>query len=481
MSRKGVHALEQENAELLKQVVQLTQELAEHRTLVAQLKKEVAELQAQRSKNSSNSHKPPSSDTPAQRKARNEKRRKKRGKRRKRGGQPGHPGHQRALRPAQEVDEVVEHRPTACSRCGSTELTECTDLEPQLMQQIDIPVAKPTVSEHQRHPAECQDCGQVTWAELPSGVLDSWFGPNVHAYIALLTGSYNLSRRDACKLLGEMHQVDISVGALSRCEERMSDAVAASVEQAQDFVRAQPVKHLDATGWLNQARGRQAWAMVTPLVVAFFITLDGTQNTVKKLVGKLKGILVSDRATVFHFWAIKRRQICWAHLLRKFVGFADEGGVVGMLGEELVLQTQRMFHYWHRARDGTLSRAAFRRELAPIQQRIESLLELAVACDIRGLSGSCQNILKHRDALWTFVRRTDVEPTNNAAERALRKLVLWRKRSYGSQSERGERFTERMLTVVESLRRQERDVLSYLRTAIQCYASRQAPPSLLPD
>lgn len=474
MSRKRVDTLERKNAELVAQVAELKREVVE-------LKKKLAKLEAKESKNSSNSHKPPSTDTPAQRDARNKKKQdKKRGKGRNRGGQPGHPGHQRALQPAEEVDEFFDHRPSACNGCGSTELTERTDLGLHPMQQIEVPAAKPTITEHRRHAAQCRDCGQVTRAGLPSGVLESSFGPNVHAMIALLTGSYNLSRRDACRLLSEVYGIELSVGALSRCEERVSEALAAPVEEARAHVRSQPVKHLDATGWLNQGKGRQAWALVTPLVVTFFITLDGTKSTVKKLVGKVKGILVSDRATVFNFWAIKRRQICWAHLLRKFVAFAEKEGLVGILGEELVLQTQRMFHYWHCVRDGTLSRAAFRRELEPSKDRLETLLELAVACNIREISGSCKNILEHRDALWTFVRRTDVEPTNNAAERALRGLVLWRKRSYGSQSERGERFTERMLTVVESLRRQERDVLSYLSLAIERYASRQTPPSLLP-
>lgn len=221
---------------------------------------------------------------------------------------------------------------------------------------------------------------------------------------------------------------------------------------------------------------------MTPLVVAYFITADGTQDTVKQVVGEeSEGIMISDRATVFNFWAMDKRQVCWAHLLRKFISFAEMNGLAGMIGEELVRQTQLMFHHWHRVRDGTMSRAAFRRDIAPIQQWLEKLLEYAVTCDIYGLSGSCQNVLDHRDALWTFVGRQDVQPTNNAAERALRQLVLWRKRSHGSQSERGERFTERMLTTVESLRAQKRDALSYLRATIGNYASHENPPSLLPE
>ena len=463
-------------------MARLKEELAESRKLIAKLTKERDELRARISKNSSNSHKPPSSDTPDQRKTRNKDRTSRKDKKRKRGAQPGHPGHSRGFQPAEKVDEFFDYRPEACGKCGSTELNERDDLEPRRMQQVEIPVPKPLLHEHRQHAAECVDCGHLIWAELPKGVLNSSFGPGVHAQIALLTGAYNISRRNACKLMSELHGIDISVGALSRCEERMSEAVAPAVEEARDYVRCQPVKNIDATGWLNQGQGRQAWALVTPLVVAYFITADGTQATVKQVVGKdSEGIMISDRATVFNFWAMDKRQVCWAHLLRKFISFAEMNGLAGMIGGELVRQTQLMFHHWHLVCDGTMSRAAFQRLMAPKQQWLEELLKYAVTCNIYGLSGSCQNVLDHRDALWTFVGRQDVQPTNNAAERALRQLVLWRKRSHGSQSERGERFTERMLTTVESLRVQERDVLSYLRAAIENYSSHENPPSLLPD
>ncbi len=124
---------------------------------------------------------------------------------------------------------------------------------------------------------------------------------------------------------------------------------------------------------------------------------------------------------------------------------------------------------------GQISRREFRRRIKPVREQVEALLQRAVDANIKRLSGSCKNILKHRDALWTFVDKLGVEPTNNHAERELRAFVLWRKRSFGTQSERGNRFAERIMTVVHTARKQNRHVLSYL-TAV-CHAARDGTPA----
>lgn len=125
-----------------------------------------------------------------------------------------------------------------------------------------------------------------------------------------------------------------------------------------------------------------------------------------------------------------------------------------------------MFSYWHQVRDGTLRRSEFRRLMTPIRASIERLLERGEKSRFRGLAGSCADVLLHRDSLWTFVDRTNVPPTNNHAEQQLRGGVIWRKTSGGSQSDRGDRFVERLLTVVHSLRKQHRHVLAFLAEAV---------------
>src|SRR5262249_4705680 len=115
------------------------------------------------------------------------------------------------------------------------------------------------------------------------------------------------------------------------------------------------------------------------------------------------------------FWAMERRQICWAHLLRKFVSFSERAGPSAEFGRQL-------------------DRATFRAWMTPVRAQVEAVLERAVASGIDHLAGSCANILEHRMALWTFVDVDGVEPTNNHAERELRAFVLWRKRSFGTRA-----------------------------------------------
>jgi transposase len=136
---------------------------------------------------------------------------------------------------------------------------------------------------------------------------------------------------------------------------------------------------------------------------------------------------------------------------------------------------------WHRVRDGTLSRADFQTAMQPIQARVGALLceGTALACD--QTRRTCENILKLEGALWTFVRVEGVEPTNNSAERGLRRAVLWRRRSFGTQSEDGSHFVERVLTAVTTLRQQKRDVLDDLTQACAAAMRGDTAPSLLPN
>ena len=139
--------------------------------------------------------------------------------------------------------------------------------------------------------------------------------------------------------------------------------------------------------------------------------------------------------------------------------------------------TKELFALWAKVRDGTMSRYEFRRRMGPIRERVDSLL-------LRGyfnarVRGFCTELHEHRERLWVFVEVEGVEPTNNAAERSLRHAVIWRKLSFGTQSAAGSRFVERMLTVIETCRRQDRNVFAWLVEAVQAHLEGQASPSLL--
>jgi transposase len=452
------------------------QRIAELEALVAKLMACVAELEARLGQNSSNSNQPPSKDTPEQKRDRD----KSPPSGRKRGGQPGHKPQPREMLPPEQVSRIEDHHPHECGQCGSL-LPVVDDPDPLRHQVIDLPEVQPDVTEHRLHALDCEECGHRTRASLPTGVPRSMFGPRLLALIALLTGACRVSRRQTVMFLGDVLGIRVSLGALSEAEQRVSDAVAPAVDEAMDFARAQPVKHVDATTWATGGAYRSLWTISTALVTVFVIARDGTQKTVERLLQRARGLLVSDRAKVFGFWAMSRRQICWAHLIRKFAGFVERKGSGSQIAHQLHGTAELMFHHWHRVRDGTMSRRAFREWMGPVRERIEWLLERGVALGTRGFSGTCADILDHRSALWAFVDRSDVDPTNNLAERDLRPFVLWRKTSHGTQSERGERYAERIMTVTHTLRKQNRSVFQYLHHACAHHLYDNPPPSLLPS
>jgi transposase len=446
--------------------------IAEQAEEIATLKAQVAELLEKLNQNSSNSHKPPSSDPPGNRKQRRAKAKE---DRRKRGGQKGHKGSQRELLPPEQVDKFVDHFPPECESCWKP-LPEIHDPDATRYQFTEVPPIRPHTTEHRRHAVRCPHCRYVTrathdQAQIPA----SPFGPRLMSLIALLTGFYHLSRRKAQCLLADVLGVSVSLGAISAAEARVSEAVVPVVTEAWERVGEDDVKHADGTSWFQAGLTLCLWTIATKAATVFKIISDGTAKTLAPLFGALQGILVSDRATALNFWAMERRQICWAHLLRKMVSFSERDGPAGAFGKELLDYTGLIFEYWHNFKDDKLSRDGLVSRMVPVRQQMEAVLERIVVAGIKGVSGSCANILEHKEALWTFIDHDGVDPTNNHAERELRAFVLWRKRSFGTQSERGNRFAERLMTIAHTARKQNKNVLAFLT---DCCEPRTPTPSL---
>jgi transposase len=460
--------LEAENAAYRTRITEDGARITALEAKVEELTQLVLSLKEQLGRNSRNSHLPPSSDGPGGR-ATPEKGS---GGGRKRGGQPGHDGHKRELLPVEEVDRVVELYPEQCENCWAA-LPKTRDESATRYQVTEVPPVRPHTTEFRCNGVRCA-CGHITYAETDGVVPTSPFGPRLMSLVALLTGVYHLSRRRTVTLLNDMLGVRISLGAVSSVEDRVSAAVAPAVKEAWSKVDDVDVKHADATTWLQSGKLRSLWTIATKAVTVFKILMDGSAASVKPIFGACRGILVSDRATVFSFWSMAFRQICWAHLLRKFVSFSERDGPAKALGQELLDLTTLVFHYWHDLKSGKVTRETFRAWIAPVRVQVENCLARAVAADLPGVSGACADMLEHKVALWTFVERTDVEPTNNHAERELRAFVLWRKRSFGAQSERGNVFAERVMTVAHTARKQRKNVLAFLTACLV----NDAPPSL---
>lgn len=458
---------------------ELTASNAELIAKVEALTKQVEVLTELLNRNSKNSHLPPSSDGPGSSGGATGSRRPK--SERKRGGQKGHRGSYRELLPQEHVETFVDLFPAVCLGCAHS-LPQVIDIAACRYQQLELREHRPHVTEWRRHEVRCERCGSWTRAAHDSAKIpSSAFGPCLTAVVAMLTGAYHLSRRKTQKLLSELFGISVSLGAISTMEKRASDALASAHAEALREVQYAAVKHTDATSWTRGGKLMSLWTLASAAATAYQIFADGSRATIVSMFGPRLGILVSDRATVFGFgfWVMALRQICHAHLLRKFVAFSERAGPGGAIGRELLELSALMFEYWHGFKAGLLTRQELQIWLRPVQRDIERVLQRGAAADIERLSGSCADILAHRDALWTFVTHDGVEPTNNHAELQLRDFVLWRKRSFGSQSERGERFAERVMTAVRTARKQGKDVLDFVVRSITAQRDGALPPRLL--
>lgn len=449
--------------------------LAQQDVIIAEQAARIASLEEKLRKNSGNSSKPPSSD-PLHKPKKPARPRKKSG--RKPGGQPGHKKHQRSLLPVEQARSFSEAIPDACEDCGSHSLAE--DPEPHRHQVFDSPPIAPLFDECSQHARPCLDCGHVTVGPLPEGMSSLGYTAGVDAMVGLLAGELRLSKSVTAETMTQVFRVPMSTGAVIDAQNRVSAALAEPVAEATEYVQQQPVKNADETPWFQGLQKAYLWACVTSLVTVFQVHLTRKATAAKALLGVVLGILGTDRYSGYSWWPAALRQVCWAHLIRDFVAIVERGGASKTLGEALLSQADRMFAWWVRVKEGTLSRATFQVYMRSVRREVEKLLREGQCNEHRLTAGTCKKIWETREALWTFVRLEGVEPTNNAGERALRFGVLWRKMSRGAKSAKGNAFVARILTVHATLRQQGRGVHAYLREACEAHRSGKAGPSLVP-
>jgi transposase len=444
------------------------------RVLVTELLRRVADLEARLNQTSRNSSKPPSSDPPSAR-----PRSTKEPTGRKSGGQPGHEGRGRKLKPEREVDQIVDVRPESCEQCGALLLGD--DNNPERHQVTELPRITPLVTEYRRHCLCCAVCGASTQAPWPTAMPSGSFGPRVQATVGYLTGRLGASQREVQDLLATVCHTEVSLGSVGALEQAVSAALATPVAEAAKYVHRQPVRNADETSWPEKSKRRWLWISVTPLVTIFRLLKTRGAAGAKELLGEVVwGIIGTDRYAGYHWIDPRQRQLCWAHLKREFVAWSERTGETARIGVALLAVEKQLFALWYQVRDGTLAWADFQVAMQPLMARVSTLLQAGGASGDAKTRGTCRNLLKREAALWPFVWETGVEPTNNCAERPLRRAVLWRRRSFGTQSEVGSQFVERILTTVTTVRQQRRDVLDFLTTACTA-AIRKAPaPSLLP-
>ncbi len=451
----------------------------EVRQFIALLMTKLAALEARLNQNSQNSSKPPSSDPPS---APPRPAKTPRGKPKTKGAQPGHPDQQRDRIPTSEVSAVVPLRPTSCPACQHALPDDLDSVGLPRRQQVwEIPLAPPEVTEYQYHTLVCPCCQAWVPAERPDDVPPGAFGPRLVALIALLHGRYRISNRELVDLVQLVWQIPISVGSVGQLQQVASAALAPAQAEVQAAIAEADHVHVDETSWREGSRKPWLWVAVGTLATLFLIQLGRGKTQLQALLAEtFTGRVTSDRLAAYNSIPPERRQVCWAHLIRNLRSRVESKGRWQADAADLLALADLVFAVWERFRAGAIDRATLRAMMQPIQQAMWERMQV-VQHDGHYLSSMCSELIRLWDALWTFVEVEGIEPTNNAAERALRPAVLWRKGSYGTQSDGGSRFVERMLTVSATCQQHERPLFPYLIAAVTAYWANQPAPKLLPS
>ena len=464
-------------------------EIAERDARIQKLEREVALLREQVTLTSRTSSKPPSSDPPSA----PPRSRRPKGKR-SRGGQHGHAFHARDLAEV-APERVVEHRPERCARCGCE--LEGSDPQPLRHQVVELPVPEPDLVEHRLHALVCRACGARTRARLPEGVPRSGFGPGVEATVATLWGACRLSHRVIRQTLSDLFGVQMGLGSVTNVLSRVGRHVEAAVDEARAHAReAECAKHVDETTWHQRGadgsnpsgKGAWVWVACTSEVATYAVTLSRAASVAKRLLGEwVRGTVVSDRYKAYSYIEGDRHQVCWAHLSRDFERMGERAGEPGVIGRKLVAVTKKLFAVWGKWQEGKIDERVWRAEVEAVRFRVRGLLERGARLRVREHERSvrtltrntCRELQAVEASLWTFVEREGVAMTNNAAERALRHAVVWRRASFGSQSARGAELVAEVLTVVMTRRLQGRSAHAWLRESCESALARRPLPSLV--
>jgi transposase len=437
--------------------------------VIAALEIQIADLKASLKQDSSNSSRPPSSDPPGREPA---PPRKPSG--RKRGGQPGH---RRNDRIRLEPDEVVDVKPDRCRRCG--ESLEGDDPGPIARQVFEVPDVRPHVVEYRLHRLTCPRCGASTCGAASAGA-GVGYGPRAQAVCAVLAGEGRMSKRRVAGAMRGLFGLPIGPASVCELERRTAEALAPIHAELLGHIRELPA-NVDETSWPEGRRKGWLWAAVAKGLGVFRVAASRSRDAFEALMGRSPpAVVTSDRYSAYSHLPPEKRQACWAHLRRDFRAMIDRDDVGSAIGEELLLHADVLFDAWPKVRAGVLARRTFGARTLPwLRREVRELLGAGTRCGSTKTAATCREILKVEGSLWTFATAEGVEPTNNDAERALRHAVCWRKTSFGTDSADGSRFVERMLTTVESCRRQGRDLLAFLVQAVEAHRSGATPPSLI--
>jgi transposase len=446
---------------------------------VGQLKKQVRQLQealAGRSKDSTNSSKPPSSDIvkPAKKPASSPRRR---------GAPVGHAPQQRPPFQAEEIDVVEPHAYQACPRCGGP--VEWLPAAAEVVQQVEL-VRKPTlVTEHQSRTCRCAACQQDFTRPLPPQVAAAGlFGPRLTAWVAYLKGACHASYGTIQKLLRETCGLRIAKGTLVKLCQKVSRSLAPSYDDLLRQIPLQSSLHIDETSHRENGQGHWTWVFRASQFTLFQITEKRSAEILDRVLGsEFSGTLLSDYYSVYRSYLASHpraeAQFCLAHLVRD-VKFLETlpAAEDRQFGAELLTELKGLFRLWHAAGEYP-DQAAFRAALRAQGQQLERVAS-EQAPDTQASWALARRFKDHARHYLRFTHTPGVEPTNNAAEQAIRYVVIDRRVTQGTRGQRGRNWCQRIWTIIATCRQQGRDLLSFLERSYLALLTDIPPPLLLP-
>ena len=456
--------LEAELAETKAELARTKQKLEEASELLRLALEEIADLKEKLRLNSKNSSKPPSSDqksnTPSQERKKRQSRQ----------------GAARRLYPPERVDRSVECTRDNCPHCGSRSI-ECSGT-PEVLQQAELPNVRAVITEYLLHKYHCDHCGKRCAADLPPGIPDSAFGPHLMGLFATLTGVLHVARREAIQLMQDLYDVEIGTGSAPNIEERVAKALEPVYRKIHNLViEGAFSRHFDETTWRDSGRRHYAWVASCSKAAFFQLHPTRSRDAFEALIGGSANGLdaVTDRYAVYATIG-QLHQYCLAHLIRDFRRYAERDGPDREIGEALAREFARVCGIHKDHREGKIPIKLRNMRLGHRRRRVEFWLDDGLANGSNKLSGLCDSLLEAFDKLWTFSKVQGMEPTNNMAERDLRKLVVWRKKSLGTRSDRGQRFVERITSVAETVKRHGQNVLRFVQDSVaNFFAGKPAP------
>ena len=406
-------------------ILYLEQTLHDMQQRVESHEKRIEKLEVQTKKSSHNSSKPPSSDPPFSRKKRKQKK-----SQRTKGGQKGHEPHQQQM-----LDPTQSHWliPERCP-CGQS-VFEQQQMQPfYVHQHIELPKIKMTVSHFILQQCDCPNCGKTVKAKLPMEKTTG-YGPRFTALIGELSGNKAMSRNDVKQLCGSVLGVSVATGTIQKIIDRTSEAIYPGYAHIGRIARRFWSNYIDETSWFKENELHWLWAMV------------------------------SDGYGLYRKWI--NRQTCLAHLIRKADALAESKKTdLRRFGEIIAAWLRQLVHFAKEPPDPKQWSDFYTFFLFTV-----SLWEP----DKTDAGRLARQITREIDNLWVFLDHAGVEPTNNRAERALRFGVIWRKRSLGTQSEKGNRWVERILSLKETCRLNAKSTFPVLVDCIKSYFQNSQP------